>query len=218
MAKKFVSVKNVRKGKEYTAYDSNLDKNYENPSKVKILSVKKDESGYYDVEVQYVDGEQKGKKDSWYLEPTDNVFTNEEITFGENKMSKKKNQNLDEGMIMLSPMLPVATFNNLRSGKKDNFEFKGLPGQFDEDGNKILDEQGNKIEEAQDVINKTMASGHKAKYVAVDEDTGKLYYDGKHVADVILDLDPDDKRRKNKLKIKDESALADFIWQIFMHE
>jgi len=62
-------------------------------------------------------------------------------------MSKKKKQNLDEGMIMLSPMLPVGGVHGLGGmrTKEDNFVFKGLPGQFDEDGNKILDEHGNSI-------------------------------------------------------------------------
>ena len=60
---------------------------------------------------------------------------------------KKKKQNLDEGMIMLSPMLPVGGVHGLggMKTKADNFEFKGLPGQFNEDGEKVLDEQGQPI-------------------------------------------------------------------------
>ena len=67
-------------------------------------------------------------------------------------MSKKKKQKLDEGMILMSPMLPVGGVHGLGGfkNKEDNFEFKGFPGQFDEDGKKIMDEQGNKVNEATD--------------------------------------------------------------------
>ena len=61
------------------------------------------------------------------------------------KMSKKK---MDEGMIMISSLLPVGRKPTLsmRDPKiKDNFEFKGWPMQFNENGEKIMDEQGNKI-------------------------------------------------------------------------
>lgn len=60
----------------------------------------------------------------------------------------KKKKKLDEGAILLAPLLPVGGVHGLGGmrTKEDNFEFKGLPGQFDKDGNKILDENGNKIE------------------------------------------------------------------------
>jgi hypothetical protein len=65
---------------------------------------------------------------------------------GGNKMAKKK-QKLDEGMVMLSSMVPGKKPTlSLRGDREDNFVFKGLPGQFDKDGNKVLDEEGNKIE------------------------------------------------------------------------
>ncbi|HUU86409.1 MAG TPA: hypothetical protein VMX17_01480 [Candidatus Glassbacteria bacterium] len=64
---------------------------------------------------------------------------------GENKMAKKKKK-LDEGMVMISSLLPVGGLIGMPPKRVDNFEFKGLPGQFDKDGNKVLDEMGNKIE------------------------------------------------------------------------
>ena len=65
-----------------------------------------------------------------------------------------KKQKLDEGMIMMSPLLPVGGVHGLGGfkNKEDNFEFKGFPGQFDEDGKKIMDEQGQPIKEATDFI------------------------------------------------------------------
>ena len=65
---------------------------------------------------------------------------------GENKMAKKK-QKLDEGLVMISSLLPVGPKLTLsmRGDKPDNFVFKGLPGQFDKDGNKIFDEWGDPI-------------------------------------------------------------------------
>jgi len=62
-------------------------------------------------------------------------------------MSKKKEQ-LDEGMIMISSLLPVGpkpTLSMRDPRKKDNFEFKGWPMQFNENGEKIKDEHGNKL-------------------------------------------------------------------------
>lgn len=62
---------------------------------------------------------------------------------------KTKRKNLDEGMILIAPLLPVGGVHGLGGmrTKKDNFEFKGLPGQFNENGDKILDEQGEKLNE-----------------------------------------------------------------------
>ena len=62
-------------------------------------------------------------------------------------MSKKK-ENLDEGMIMISSLLPVGpkpTLSMRDPRAVDNFEFKGWPMQFNENGEKIKDEHGNKI-------------------------------------------------------------------------
>ena len=69
-----------------------------------------------------------------------------ECNKGENKMSKKKKK-LDEGMVMISSLLPVGRLTGLTPKREDNFVFKGLPGQFDKDGNKVIDENGNKIKE-----------------------------------------------------------------------
>jgi hypothetical protein len=66
---------------------------------------------------------------------------------GENKMDKKKKQKLDEGMVMISSLLPVGGLIGMPPKRKDNFVFKGLPGQFNKDGVKTLDEWGNKINE-----------------------------------------------------------------------
>lgn len=64
-------------------------------------------------------------------------------------MSKKKKKKLDEGMVMLSSMVPAGKKPtlSLRGDREDNFVFKGLPGQFDKDGNKVLDEYGDPIKE-----------------------------------------------------------------------
>jgi hypothetical protein len=71
---------------------------------------------------------------------------------GENKMAKKKK--LDEGMILMSSMIPGQKPTlSLRGNKEDNFEFKGLPGQFDKDGNKVLDEYGDPIKEEEIIVN-----------------------------------------------------------------
>lgn len=60
-------------------------------------------------------------------------------------MSKKKKK-LDEGMVMISSLLPaVGGVVGLLPKRVDNFEFKGLPGQFDENGDKVLDEYGQSL-------------------------------------------------------------------------
>jgi len=64
---------------------------------------------------------------------------------GENKMTKKKKQNLDEGMVMISSLLPVGGLIGMPPKRVDNFKFKGLPGQFDENGDKVLDEMGQSL-------------------------------------------------------------------------
>ena len=96
--------------------------------------------------------------------------------YGESKMSKKKKK-LNEGAVMLTSLLPVATYSNLRLSNHgpDNFEFKGLPGQFDENGNKFLDEHGNKINES------TFTKKH---YIAI----AKVLKSSKTVAEVAKKL------------------------------
>ena len=75
---------------------------------------------------------------------------------GENKMAKKNK--LDEGMVMIASLLPVGGVVGLLPKRVDNFVFKGLPGQFDKDGVKTLDEYGDPIKEA------------GAKFTTPDED------------------------------------------------
>jgi hypothetical protein len=66
-------------------------------------------------------------------------------------MSKKKKEKLDEGLVMMASLLPVGGLIGMPPKRKDNFKFKGLPGQFNENGDKVLDETGQPIKE--DVIN-----------------------------------------------------------------
>jgi len=62
------------------------------------------------------------------------------------KMAKKKKK-LDEGMVMIASLLPVGGVVGLLPKRVDNFKFKGLPGQFNKDGVKTLDEYGDPIKE-----------------------------------------------------------------------
>ena len=66
-------------------------------------------------------------------------------------MSKKKKEKLDEGMILISPLLPVGGLIGMPPKRKDNFKFKGLPGQFNEHGEKVLDEFGDPIKKENSV-------------------------------------------------------------------
>ena len=66
----FIPIYNIKVGQEYYAVDSQFP-NENLPEKVKIISIKKDISNMFDVDVMMADG----TIDSWYLEPTDNVFT-----------------------------------------------------------------------------------------------------------------------------------------------
>jgi hypothetical protein len=75
------------------------------------------------------------------------TFRIKKKSVGENKMSKKK-EKLDEGLVMISSLLPVGQVHGLLPKRKDNFKFKGLPGQFNEQGEKVLDEMGQPIKEA----------------------------------------------------------------------
>jgi len=58
---------------------------------------------------------------------------------------KKNKKKLNEGIVLLTSLLPVGGVFGLTPKRKDNFTFKGLPGQFDKDGKKVLDEEGNPI-------------------------------------------------------------------------
>jgi len=89
-------------------------------------------------------------------------------------MSKK--QKMDEGMIMVSSLLPVNRIDSLTGPRPDdNFEFKGLPGQFNEAGEKIMDDRGNMINEA---------AFSKQHYNAV----AKILKESRNVRDVVYKL------------------------------
>jgi hypothetical protein len=65
---KKLSPKSIYPGDSYMVYDAgNPDAK---PEKVKIISRKRDEGGYFDVEVEYENGE----KDKWYLSDEDFIF------------------------------------------------------------------------------------------------------------------------------------------------
>ena len=60
-------------------------------------------------------------------------------------MTKKKK--LNEGITLMAHPQAVGGLMGMLPKRVDNFKFKGLPGQFDENGNKILDEWGQPIKE-----------------------------------------------------------------------
>lgn len=60
------------------------------------------------------------------------------------KTDKKK---LDEGMTLIAYPPAVGGLMGMLPKRVDNFKFKGLPGQFNEHGEKILDEYGQPIKE-----------------------------------------------------------------------
>ncbi len=66
----FIPIYNIEVGQEYYAVDSQFTDSYP-PEKVKIISIEKDISDMFDVDIMMSDG----TIDSWYLEPTDKVFT-----------------------------------------------------------------------------------------------------------------------------------------------
>lgn len=63
-----ISISSIIVGRDYFATDSETSKTFE---KVKVLSKKKDESGEYEITVQY---HEDGKQDKWYLSKDDDVF------------------------------------------------------------------------------------------------------------------------------------------------
>ena len=84
-----------------------------------------------------------------YKVPKKTIFAIKE-SIGENKMANKKLPKLKELLseFYLGIVYPSVLNNPLeRSRKKDKFKFKGLPGQFDKDGNKIFDKHGQSIKE-----------------------------------------------------------------------
>lgn len=72
---KLVPISKVKKGQSYLATDAGYAA--DDMETVKILKVKKDSSGEYDVEVELEDG----SKDSWYLSADDKVFFKESNDF-----------------------------------------------------------------------------------------------------------------------------------------
>lgn len=92
-------------------------------------------------------------------------------------MSKKKKQQINEdirGAIMLTPLLPVGAVHGFSSKKSDNFEFKGFPGQFDENGKKIIENKVKLIESA----------FTKKHYITI----AKILKDSRNVRDVIYKM------------------------------
>ena len=65
---KKLSPKSIWSGDSYMAHDAG-DPNAK-PEKVKIISRKRDEGGYFNIEVEYEDG----KRDKWYLSDEDFIF------------------------------------------------------------------------------------------------------------------------------------------------
>ena len=109
----------------------------------------------------------------------------------ENKMSKKEKENLDEGIIMMSGLTPVMGPRlslSMRGNKQDNFEFKGLPGQFNEDGEKIMDDQGNLLNEA------AFTKKHYSAIAAVLKGSSNVKEVGEKLADIFEDDNPNFKR------------------------
>jgi len=86
-----------------------------------------------------------------------------EEKLGESKMSKKK-QKLDEGLVMMASLLPVGGVIGLLPKRVDNFKFKGLPGQFNENGDKVLDEFGDPIKVKEEETKVVKEEKMDAKY------------------------------------------------------
>lgn len=144
--RKYIAPKNLRKGGEYAAFDS-----LSSASLVKILSVKKDKADWYEIDVKYLDGEEKGKNDQFYLPPDAEVFTDKKL-YGENTMAKKRSTKLKDLVKenFMGIAYPTAINNPFdRPKKQDNFKFKGFPGQFDKNGKKIAEDNGETLKEDQ---------------------------------------------------------------------
>jgi len=91
---------------------------------------------------------EKGVAQKFFVAAVKEIETNQkDVLAAAKKVVSESKQKLDEGMVMMSSLLPVGGVIGLMPERKDNFEFKGLPGQFNEEGVKVLDEMGNKIEE-----------------------------------------------------------------------
>lgn len=65
----FIPVPYLKVGKKYMAQDLNNPGKFE---EIEILSIKKDSSNSFDIDIKYNDG----KTDKWYLDKNDNVFKN----------------------------------------------------------------------------------------------------------------------------------------------
>ena len=91
------------------------------------------------------------------------------IVFAIKESGETKKERLDEGMVMISSLLPVGGLIGMPPKRVDNFEFKGLPGQFNENGDKVLDEMGQPINEYAD--RKTVEKNIKSYVKSIkDED------------------------------------------------
>ena len=64
-------------------------------------------------------------------------------------MSKKSKKQLNEsGIVKIASLLPVGSVIGLNTDRKpDNFKFKGFPGEFDKNGNKLVENELNEENE-----------------------------------------------------------------------
>ena len=113
------------------------------------------------------------KEDMKNAIPEYKVFTDIKVEvdkyIGEIKLAKKK-QKLDEGLVMISSLLPVGGLIGMPPKRKDNFKFKGLPGQFNEHGEKVLDEFGDPIKEDKPVVKEEQDAKYYKNLLADVED------------------------------------------------
>jgi len=119
-------------------------------------------------------------------------------------MATKKKQKLDEGMVMISSLLPVGGLIGMPPKRKDNFVFKGLPGQFDKDGNKTLDEYGDPLKEETDFI--AFYAGKKTPIKGTD------LWDAKKKAIALLKI-PKSKQGLLAIKSKKSMDAGDFRYE-----
>lgn len=63
----FIPISSLKIGKKYMAQDLNNPGEFE---EIEIISIKKDDSNSFDIDIKYNDG----KTDKWYLHKNDNVF------------------------------------------------------------------------------------------------------------------------------------------------
>ena len=109
----------------------------------------------------FKDGKLSSKKQyKGYKMPSKVVFAIKESVV-------KKKEKLNEGMVMISSLLPVGGLIGMPPKRKDNFVFKGLPGQFNEQGEKVFDEFGDPIKEDRPVVKEEQDAKYYKNLLAV---------------------------------------------------